>query len=212
MDKEVTMRQEASLTTRVSLLSRLKDRADQESWREFFDLYWQLIYGAAIKSGLTETEAQDAVQDTLLAVVQNIKQFQPDRERCSFKGWLMMLTRQRIIWQLRQRLPVQRLDEGSDGDTRTAAIERVADENAVNLEAFWDEEWQNNLLAAAVEQVKGQVSPRQFQIFDLYALQNWPVEEVARTLGISSGQVYLAKHRVACLSKKAVARLERKNG
>ena len=32
-----------SLATRFSLLRRLKDWADQDSWQEFFDAYWQLI-------------------------------------------------------------------------------------------------------------------------------------------------------------------------
>ena len=31
------------LPTRASLLARLKDAAADDSWREFFDLYWKLI-------------------------------------------------------------------------------------------------------------------------------------------------------------------------
>src|SRR5580765_1409136 len=131
------MNVEDSMMTRASLLGRLKDWDDQESWREFFELYWQLIFRAAIKSGLTEAEAQDAVQDTLVAVVKNIKQFNPDRERCSFKGWLMMLTRQRIIWQLRKRMPVETQADAQDGASQTALIERIPDEKAINLETFW---------------------------------------------------------------------------
>ncbi len=47
------------LPTRQSLLSRLKVWDDHESWRDFFDTYWRLIYGLAVKSGLTNTEAED---------------------------------------------------------------------------------------------------------------------------------------------------------
>src|SRR5438132_4093659 len=91
------------IPTRQSLLSRLKNADDQASWQDFFDTYWRLIYAVAIKSGLTEAEAQDAVQETVIAVARNIKEFQYDPKKCSFKSWLMMLTRQRIIWQLRKR-------------------------------------------------------------------------------------------------------------
>ena len=31
----------------------MKNWDDQESWRQFFNTYWKLIYGVAIKSGLT---------------------------------------------------------------------------------------------------------------------------------------------------------------
>ena len=73
---------------------------------------------------------------------------------------------------------------------------------------MWDEEWQKNLMSAALERVKPQVSPRQFQIFDLYVLQDWPVREVTRTLGISAAQVYIAKHRVTAVLRKEARKLE----
>ena len=47
------------MPTRRSLLSRLKNREDQESWQDFFDTYWKLVYGVAIKAGLTDQEAQE---------------------------------------------------------------------------------------------------------------------------------------------------------
>jgi RNA polymerase sigma factor (sigma-70 family) len=195
------------LVTRASLLDRLKDWGDQAGWQDFFDTYGQLIYRVSLKSGLTETEAQDAVQETVLAVVKNIGQFKYEPSRCSFKSWLMILTQQRIIWQLRKRIPTERPAESRDDSSRTATIERVPDEKGVNVETFWEHEWQANILSAALDRVKGQVSARQFQIFDLYALQNWSVAEVARILRVSTGQVYLAKHRVARLLKKEVGRL-----
>jgi RNA polymerase sigma-70 factor (ECF subfamily) len=122
----------------------------------------------------------------------------------------MLITRQRIIWQLRKRLPSHFRTVGSDDDTaRTSTVERIAESNAVDLDALWDQEWQKNLMAAALERVKRQVSPRQFQIFDLYVLQNWAVTEVARILRVNAAHVYLAKHRISRLLKKEVAKLER---
>src|SRR6185369_8444012 len=44
------------IPTRYSLLSRLQDWDDQESWKDFFDTYWRLIYAVARRSGLTEAE------------------------------------------------------------------------------------------------------------------------------------------------------------
>ena len=200
---------EDSLATRASLLARLKDWEDAGSWREFLEQYWQLIYRVGLKSGLTEAEAQDAVQETVLAVAKNIKKFEYDRQRCSFKSWLMLIARQRIIWQLRKRLPAHSPNPAAKDDTaRTSTVERISDPNAVDLDAVWEDEWQRSVMACALERVKQQASPRQFQIFDLYVLQNWPVGDVARTLRISAGQIYVAKHRVSALLKKEVKRME----
>src|SRR5438445_11037380 len=117
------------IPTRQSLLSRLKDWNDQESWRVFFDTYWKLIYNAAIRSGLTEAEAQDVVQETVIAVAKKIPAFVYDPSKTSFKTWLMRQTRWRILGQLRKRMPI----EASEGrpparsSSATATIERVPD-------------------------------------------------------------------------------------
>ncbi|MGH7967455.1 MAG: sigma-70 family RNA polymerase sigma factor, partial [Limisphaerales bacterium] len=47
--------------TRESLLERLRNMDDNGAWQEFFDTYWRLIYGAVIKSGLSDQEAQEIV-------------------------------------------------------------------------------------------------------------------------------------------------------
>jgi RNA polymerase sigma-70 factor (ECF subfamily) len=210
IDKDVTPTSPGdSMATRASLLARLKDWDDQGSWQEFFDTYWQLIHRVALKSGLTETEAQEAVQETLLAVAQNIKAFDYDRTRCSFKSWLMLIARQRIIWQLRKRLPGQQTGMMIDESTsRTATVERVPDPNAVGLDQVWEEEWQRSIMSLALERVKRLVSSRQYQIFDLYVQQSWPPRDVAKTLRINVAQVYLAKHRVSHLLRKEVKKLE----
>jgi RNA polymerase sigma-70 factor (ECF subfamily) len=213
------------LPTRRTLLSRLKNADDHAGWQEFFDIYWKLIYGVARKAGLTDAEAQDAVQETVIAVSKHIGEFKYDPAKCSFKTWLLLLTRQRIGRQFAKRQAAltrpagalfHRMGEGrgggaptGDGTTRTAAIERLPDSAGSHLEAVWDEEWERHLLAVARERVKRQVKAEHFQMFDLYVLQQWPVREVARVLGVTVGQVYLAKHRIAGLLKKEVKRLER---
>src|SRR5438128_1590985 len=130
------------IPTRQSLLTRLKSWDDQESWRQFFDTYWNVIYGLALKSGLTDPEAQDVVQETLLAVAKKMPGFNYDPAIGSFKSWLFRITQRRIADQFRKR-PTRKLEaaaglepiarvasraspESSDG-TRTATIERVAD-------------------------------------------------------------------------------------
>jgi RNA polymerase sigma-70 factor (ECF subfamily) len=88
----------------------------------------------------------------------------------------------------------------------------VADSNAVDLDALWEKEWQQNLLAAAIIRVKKKIDPKQFQIFDCYVRKEWPAQKVADTLRVNVGQVYLARHRVGVLLKKEIKALERQSG
>jgi RNA polymerase sigma-70 factor (ECF subfamily) len=199
------------IPTRESLLSRLKDWEDRESWQDFFDTYWKLIYGMARKGGLSDAEAQDIVQETVISVARKIEGFTYDPAVCSFKSWMLQLTRWRIINQIKKR---ERDNVGQasrlsgSGETPVLPLEQIPDPAGFGLESIWDEEWEKNLLAAALERVKRQVDPEQFQIFDLYCLEQWPPQKVASTLGVGIGRVYLAKHRVGRLLKKEIKKLE----
>jgi len=198
------------LVTRRSLVERLVNRDDQKHWQEFFDTYWKLIYGFARKSGLTDAEAQDVVQETIITVSRKIDSLKYDPSVGSFKGWLLHITRWRIADQFRDRDPAAAaaIHGTADDDRRTATIERIPDQTEAELEATWDAEWQANLLEAAMARVKKRVDPRQYQIFDCYVVKEWPAVKVARELHVNIAQVYLARHRVAALIRKEVKLLE----
>src|SRR5439155_18450897 len=199
------------------LLNRLKDWGDQTSWQDFFDTYWRLIYNVAVKAGLSDTEAQEVVQETVIAVANKIAEFKTDPARGSFSAWLMHTTRWRIADQLRKRQAEAERNKADDApalqgeDTGlTDAINRVPDPAGVRLETVWNEEWEKNLMAAALEQVKSEVSPRQFQMFDLHVLQSLSVRDTARTLQVRVASVYMAKYRISRMLKKEVQKLQKK--
>src|ERR1051325_10563509 len=207
--EKLIFRQRDSLTTSYSLLTRLENWDDEKSWKDFFERYWRLIYSLAIRAGLTETEAEDVVQETVVCVAKDIQKFQQDRERGSFKGWLRNLTRWRIADQLRKRKLFNGDVAGANGNGQNGStLEEIPDSAANIVESLWEEEWQMNLLEAALEHIKKRVNEEHFQMFDLYVIKRWPVAKVARRLGVSVGTVYVAKHRISALLKKEIQFLE----
>lgn len=199
------------IPTRATLIQRLKNWQDQTSWQDFFDTYWKLIYGTAIKSGLTGAEAEDVVQETMIAVARHMPSFKYNPAIGSFKTWLLNMTRWRITDQLRKRGPFKAAHVVSnDTATGTRVMDRVVDPMTQDLDRLWDAEWEKNLLDAAMAKVKRQLEPQKYQIFDLYVNKGWPPEKVATTFGISVGQVYLAKHRAMELIREEVKKLEQK--
>jgi RNA polymerase sigma-70 factor (ECF subfamily) len=197
------------IPTRATLIGRLKDWQDQPSWQEFFDTYWKLIHGVAIKAGLTETEAQDVVQETMIAAAKHMPTFEYDPGIGSFKAWLLNMTRWRIIDHVRKRKR-QHLNLAAVEDTvgGTGAVNRVMDPASQNLDALWDAEWEKNLLDAALAKIKRKVDPQKYQIFDFYVNKEWPPEKVAKTFGVPVEQVYLIKHRLTGMIKDEVKRIE----
>jgi RNA polymerase sigma-70 factor (ECF subfamily) len=197
------------IPTRTTLIQRLKNWEDQSSWQDFFDTYWKLIYGVARKGGLTATEAQDVVQETMISVARQMPTFKYDRAIGSFKAWLLNTTRWRIIDQLRKRGPAAARHLAEDEVTpRTPTTEELVDPTSRRLDDLWNAEWEKNLLDAAIARVKRRLDPQRYQIFDFYVNKEWPPEKVAKAFGITVDQVYLAKHRVTEMIKAEVKRLE----
>jgi len=196
------------IPTRWSLISRLKDWDDRESWKDFFDTYWKLIYAVAIKAGLSDAEAEEVVQETVITVAKKIGDFKADPGHGSFKGWLLKITQWRIGDQFRKRQPLARRSRRSDTTSQTGTAERVPDPRGFSLESIWDQEWEKNLVDAALERVKKCVSAKQYQIYYLNIVKKMPVRTVAKTLGVNSAQVYLAKHRVGSVLKREIRGLE----
>jgi RNA polymerase sigma factor (sigma-70 family) len=209
----MTQMPEEIIPTRKSLLGRLKNWTDDESWREFFGIYRKLIFSMAARSGLSAQESEEVVQETVISVAKTIPDFEYDPARCSFKSWLRHLAQKRIADHFRKqsREPTMKF-LSPDGTGKTSALERVPDANAAGLDALWEEAWQKELLNAAIIRVKNQVSAGQYQIFDFYVLKKMPVEKVAEALGTNTARIYLAKHRITKLLKKEIHRLEEKMG
>jgi len=202
------------IPTRQTLLSRLKDWQDQASWREFFDTYWRLLYGVARKAGLTEAEAQDVVQETMLAAARKMPGFTYDPAKDSFKGWLLTVTRWKIADQFRkrQKLPGRYgSDRGPRGETdeaRTATIERIPDPAGADISLLWEREWQENLFRVALQKVKQQVNPAHYEMYHLHVIKQQPVRQVAKALRVNPARIYLAKYRISKLLKQEIARRE----
>lgn len=205
----------STLHTRPSLLFRLKDWEDETSWLEFYRLYHNFIYGLARRSGLSHADAEEVTQDVFRGVAQKIQDFESDPRRGTFRGWLAQRTRWRIAEKYRNRRPEERQPNARREDAandRTRTIERVPDGAGG---APWGEpaaeevEWQRHVLDTALMRLGRRVPAKHFQLFDLYARQNWTVMRVARAMGVSPATVYVVSHRLTKQLKREVAQLEK---
>jgi RNA polymerase sigma-70 factor (ECF subfamily) len=153
-------------------------------------------------------------QDVFKRVAETIKDFDTDPERGSFRGWLMKLTHWRIAdkFASRRKLPMRQSPAApaEDAGPRTGTITRVPspedDENA------WDREWQEHVLAAAMERLARQVKPKHFQAFELYVRQGWSVLKVSSQLGLNPASVYVIGHRLTKQLKAEVDKLRAQLG
>lgn len=197
------------LPTRSSLLFRLKEWKDSASWDEFFQAYNKSIHKIAIGRGLTRIEAEEVVQETMVAVARQMPEFSYDRAIGSFKSWLFTITRRSIGKHLKKRLTGDAPPANPGQTDVTEELESYIDP-APGLEQQWDEEWRLNLIHLAMDRVRRRIKPKQYQMFDLYVTQHLPMEQVTKMLNVNTAQVYMAKLRVSAMVRHEVTILEKK--
>lgn len=204
----MTKQVEDWIPTRHSLLHRLKDWDDRSSWEDFFNTYWRLIYNVALQSGLTEVEAQEVVQETIINVAKQMPTFRYDRSKGSFKGWLLKTTQWRIGDQFRKRGGLLSVNVESEDNSEHIAS-RTMGAAAADLNSKWEELWRENLLEVGLTRVKERADPREFQMFDLCVTEGWDVRSVARKLNVTRAHVYYARHKISRLIRKEIEKVEK---
>lgn len=177
--------------TSTSLLLALKDRENDDVWTAFCGRYQPLVLSFARKLGLTEHEAEDAAQETLMAFARAYERGAYDRDKGRLRQWLLGIAANKIRDVQRRR----GREYVPDGITdKTGLLDGLPDDRT--LSELWEAEWERSVLAACMEEVRRQVEPGTMRAFELFTLQEKPAEEVARQLGMTANAVFKAKRRV----------------
>lgn len=185
--------------TRPSLIATLGEGPDgQSAWREFFSRYGPAIYRVARLRGLSDEDADDIVQQVMVAISSHIGDFQYDRDRGRFRHWVRTITENKIRQNARRgKLPV-----ASEADVS------VCPDDGPSLEELWDREWQLQDILWCLDQASDDISPRRMEAFRLYAIDGLPASEVAKRLDMSVGHVYVVRHLVLNMIRKRIKKLD----
>lgn len=178
--------------TSLTLLNRLRDSSDSESWNRLVQLYAPLIRTWLRKFEVQESDADDLLQEVLLAVSKDLGAFEHGGHTGAFRGWLraILVNRLRNFWRTRDRKPPS--PGGSSMDQKLAQL----DDPASALTLIWNEEHDQHVLSELLSLVKPQFSEQTWQAFSKVALEGGRADEVAKELGISLNAVFIAKSRV----------------
>lgn len=177
--------------TRVTLLQRLRDGADQLSWEEFFRVYWPLLYVLAKQRGCSDHTAEEIVQDVMITVFEQRDFYQYDPSRGRFRDWLATVVRNKVA-EYRRR-PSRRV-RAHGGDFETEVLERASDE--LPPDARCEAAFEDGLLLVLLEVVRRETNPQTYLAFELSTLHGLRGTEVAEVTGLTPNAVYKARKSV----------------
>ena len=190
--------------TRNSLILRLPDKRDVEAWDQFVSIYEPLVYRLARAKGFQHADAQEIVQEVLVAVSRAVQRWEPDPARGRFRDWLFRIARNLMINFLtrKKHLPI------GSGDSEIAELlENQVDLGCQESGAF-DLEYRREVFRWAAEQVQDQVKERTWNAFWKTSVDGRAIAEVAGELRMSVGAVHIARSRVLGRLRQTVQTLE----
>jgi RNA polymerase sigma-70 factor (ECF subfamily) len=188
-------------TTRLTLLLRLRDRADTVSWQEFHERYGQLLYRYARARGATHDVAEDVVQEVELYLFKAMPGFEYDARNGRFRTYL----RSAVMHALGRR--AQR-EARQPAKLDPEALDYAACAAEAEQDAQWEREWQLHRLRWAMQAIAGDFEPNTLRAFELHVLAGKAVNETATEVGLSPASVYQAKSRVLKALKEKLATLD----
>lgn len=178
--------------TSLSLLQHLRQSAQSESWDRLGALYGPLIRAWLRKYDVQESDAEDLLQEVMLAVSKDLASFEHAGRPGAFRSWLksILVNRLRKFWRSRDRRPQVRGDSLVDG--RLAELE---DPNS-EMSRIWNHEHDQYVLRQLLVLAEPHFEPVTWMAFCRVALEGAKPDVVAAEMGISLNSVCLAKSRV----------------
>ena len=178
--------------TRASLIQRLPNADDVEAWDTFLDIYEPLLFRLAHGRGMQPADAEDFVQEVLLAVAGSVERWVARERRGPFRAWLFRIASNLSV----NFLTRPRHRRIGSGDSRMQQfLEQQYDPCSDPAERF-ALEYRRELFRWAAEVVRERVSERVWLAFWLTTVGEQSIADVAAQLGVSVGAVYISRSRI----------------
>lgn len=178
--------------TSLSLLDRVCQQTDSESWDRLVELYAPLLKRWLRRYEVQHSDAEDLLQEVFTVLVRDLPKFRHNRRTGAFRSWLrtILVHRLRDFWRSRQYRPVA---TGKTGFLKQ--LDELA-EDASGVSQMWNREHDEYVMKRLMDTVQGQFEPKTWQAFHRQVVDGLRADVVAAELGVSLGGVYMAKSRV----------------
>ena len=188
------------IATRLSLLARVRDPADQAAWTEFERRYHDLVRHYALARGLQFCDAEDVCQVVFLRLSRYLRNFEYQPARGRFRSYLGAIVRNIVNSQL--ACPQSRIRPLDETDAAAACLPEPA---MTADDATWEREWMQHHYRRALETVRGEVDARSIAVFERLIAGD-SIDAVAAALGMSLDAVEKVRQRMRTRMQAAVAR------
>lgn len=193
--------------TRVTLLEKIKNKHDEESWEDFVYYYRNFLYIICRRMNLNHHDSEEIVQKVLLISWDKLPEFEYNK-RQNFRGWLCQVTKNCVkdFYRYINRQNTKLENASKDGKTNPLHNVTVPD-----LEKIAEEEWNTYVASMALMNIKHKFSEKVIDVF-LKLSEGAPIASVSEELELPPNTVSVYKKRVTATLCKEIRRLNHELG
>ena len=192
--------------TRQTLLQRVKDKHDDESWEDFVYYYKGFIYVVCRRMNLNHHDSEEVVQKVLLISWKKLPEFKYDNSK-KFRGWLCDLTFMCVKDFYRAVKRYNNKLKNASENQQTLNFSG----NQSDIDKIAEEEWTSYIASMAFMNIKDKLSDKQIEVFEKLKKGGTPAT-IAEEMGIPPNTVSVYKKRVIAKLSEEINRLNHELG
>jgi RNA polymerase sigma-70 factor (ECF subfamily) len=161
---------------------------DPAAWNRLVSLYVPLVHKWLRIVGLQEADILDVGQNVFGAVAEKLRDFRHDPREGSFRGWLRVITSNKLTDFYRAQCGQEYGEGGSDHQKRMARIPEPGPQELTEETRL--------LYQRALELLREHYDESVWKVFLSVTVHDEAPQEVAQRLGLSANKVYKIRTRV----------------
>lgn len=189
--------------TSLSLLGRACQPDREAAWQQMVDIYSSLLTSWLRRFEVDVADADDLIQEVMLAVARELPRFEHSGQVGSFRSWIrtILVHRVRDYWRSRKYRPVS-----PGGSSWAGRLELLVDESS-DVSREWNLEHDRHVMSRLLEHVKPRFQARTWEAFHRQVIGGQRADAVSAELGLPLNSVYVARSRVLSVLRREAAGL-----
>lgn len=189
-----------SIQTRKTLIEKIIENNDNDSWETFCDSYQDYIFTMIKNMGVEHQDSEELKQDVLVKAWKALPGFTYDPEKGKFRWWLFTIVKNTVYKYFRDNSRNVKGDNATELAENSNFIEPEVDKLA-------EEEWKRFVVNKAWVVVARCFDEHVIEIFSKLS-KGAKVKDVAREYGIKENTVNAYKSRVRRSLYREIVKIE----
>lgn len=177
-----------TLSTRYTLIQRVRDVGNQQAWREFEGHYKRFISYVLRQMRVPTDDIEDLTQQIMINLTKHLESY--DKQKGRFRTWMTVVIRNSALNYYKAEAI-----RPSNQHRSAKPLYDTYPLKAAEIERIIDDEWATYIATTAMERLEPVFTGHALEVFKL-SMEGVSTEAIAERTGLTVASVYTLRKRV----------------